>query len=54
MNDNVKCGICGLEQNSSAQRVYPIVMVATGNAVYRCSEHTNVPAKEGEGEPYHE
>ena len=53
MNENAKCGVCGLEQNSSAQRVYPIVTVSNGNAVWRCSEHTNIPAKEGEGEKYY-
>ena len=49
----MKCGICGLEQSSSAQRVIPVVTVGTGIATYRCEEHLNVPAKEGEGEPYH-
>lgn len=52
MNDNEKCGICGLEQSSSAQRVYPIVTVANGIAIYRCEQHLTVPAREGEGEKY--
>lgn len=47
------CGICGQTQDNGPQKIIPVVQVATGTAIYRCSEHLNVPAKEGEGEPYH-
>jgi len=55
MKKNVECGICGLEQDSSSvQKIIPVVSVGDGIAIYRCSEHLNVPAKEEEGEPYRE
>jgi len=50
----MKCGICGLEQGNGEQKVIPIITVADGKAIYRCSQHLNVPAKEGEAEPYKE
>jgi len=50
----MKCGICGLEQGGGIQKVIPVVTVGTGIAIYRCEEHLNAPAKEGEGEPYKE
>jgi hypothetical protein len=54
MKDHARCGVCLAEQyGSSVQKIVPVVTVATGIAIYRCSEHLNVPAKEGEGEPYH-
>lgn len=53
MNKDARCGICGLEQNSAVQTVIPIVTVADGNTIYRCGEHLNVPAREGEEEKYY-
>ena len=49
----MKCGICGLEQGNGEQKVIPIITVADGIAIYRCSTHLNAPAREGEGEKYH-
>ncbi len=54
MKENARCGICGTEQYGAAQRVFPIVTVATGKTIWRCSEHLNIPAREGEEEPYRE
>lgn len=47
-----KCGVCGLEQGSGEQKIIPVVSVGDGIAIYRCSEHLNAPAREGEGEPF--
>jgi hypothetical protein len=44
------CGVCGLEQPAfgDEQVVFPIVDVATGFVVYRCSFHINKPWTECE------
>jgi hypothetical protein len=54
MKKDAMCGVCGKIQGNGAQTILPIVDVGTGDTIYRCSEHLNVSALEGEAEPYRE